>query len=197
MEAHLSSRYSKHCLNESFKGVRCIFMIPAGMSVVNSMVSGEEGGSVTVECLYSERYRYLILLWTILLAVLEIFWPLKPSELYLKKHWSHVSECHEHVRKLSFASNAGGRWAIADSPVTACQQRKWEEVVSEWRLELLSVDRFWRELRRCFSGHQRWQNWGFHCNLKEAADERYWLVFMFCRAAASSRTGASHTATLY
>lgn len=31
---------------------------PAGMSVVNSMVSGEEGSSVSVECLYSERYRY-------------------------------------------------------------------------------------------------------------------------------------------
>lgn len=28
-----------------------------GMSVVNSRVSGEEGGSVTVDCLYSERYR--------------------------------------------------------------------------------------------------------------------------------------------
>lgn len=28
-----------------------------GMSIVNSRVSGEEGGSVTVECLYSERYR--------------------------------------------------------------------------------------------------------------------------------------------
>ncbi|KAM4605008.1 polymeric immunoglobulin receptor isoform 2-T2 [Polymixia lowei] len=28
-----------------------------GMSVVNSRVSGEEGNSVTVECLYSERYR--------------------------------------------------------------------------------------------------------------------------------------------
>ncbi len=30
------------------------------MSVVNSQVSGEEGSNVTVECLYSERYRYLI-----------------------------------------------------------------------------------------------------------------------------------------
>ncbi|XP_028283991.1 polymeric immunoglobulin receptor isoform X2 [Parambassis ranga] len=28
-----------------------------GMSVVNSRVSSEEGGTVTVECLYSERYR--------------------------------------------------------------------------------------------------------------------------------------------
>ncbi|XP_078143798.1 polymeric immunoglobulin receptor isoform X2 [Centroberyx gerrardi] len=28
-----------------------------GMTVVNSRVSGEEGSSVTVECLYSERYR--------------------------------------------------------------------------------------------------------------------------------------------
>ncbi|XP_030015297.1 polymeric immunoglobulin receptor [Sphaeramia orbicularis] len=28
-----------------------------GMSVVNSRLSGEEGSSVTVECLYSERYR--------------------------------------------------------------------------------------------------------------------------------------------
>ncbi|KAF7222900.1 polymeric immunoglobulin receptor [Nothobranchius furzeri] len=28
-----------------------------GMSVVNSRMSGEEGSSVTVECLYSERYR--------------------------------------------------------------------------------------------------------------------------------------------
>ncbi|XP_030607468.1 polymeric immunoglobulin receptor isoform X2 [Archocentrus centrarchus] len=28
-----------------------------GMSVMNSVVSGEEGGTVAVECLYSERYR--------------------------------------------------------------------------------------------------------------------------------------------
>ncbi|KAI4882179.1 hypothetical protein NFI96_005780 [Prochilodus magdalenae] len=28
-----------------------------GMSVVNSMVSGEEGGSVSVQCLYSEKHR--------------------------------------------------------------------------------------------------------------------------------------------
>ncbi|KAM7378825.1 hypothetical protein PAMP_004421 [Pampus punctatissimus] len=28
-----------------------------GLSVVNSRLSGEEGGSVTVECLYSKRYR--------------------------------------------------------------------------------------------------------------------------------------------
>lgn len=28
------------------------------MSVVNSMVSGEEGTSVTVQCLYSQGYRY-------------------------------------------------------------------------------------------------------------------------------------------
>ncbi|XP_035993922.1 polymeric immunoglobulin receptor [Fundulus heteroclitus] len=28
-----------------------------GMSVVNSMISGEEGSSVTIECLYSEKYR--------------------------------------------------------------------------------------------------------------------------------------------
>uniref|UniRef100_A0A3Q3BE61 Ig-like domain-containing protein n=1 Tax=Kryptolebias marmoratus TaxID=37003 RepID=A0A3Q3BE61_KRYMA len=30
-----------------------------GVSAVNSRVSGEEGSSVTVQCLYSERYRHL------------------------------------------------------------------------------------------------------------------------------------------
>ncbi|XP_029929413.1 polymeric immunoglobulin receptor isoform X2 [Myripristis murdjan] len=34
-----------------------------GMSVVNSRVSGEEGSSVTVECLYSERYRDSVKKW--------------------------------------------------------------------------------------------------------------------------------------
>ncbi|XP_051252768.1 polymeric immunoglobulin receptor isoform X1 [Dicentrarchus labrax] len=34
-----------------------------GMSVVNSQVSGEEGSSVTVECLYSERYREIEKKW--------------------------------------------------------------------------------------------------------------------------------------
>uniref|UniRef100_A0A3B4GV84 Polymeric immunoglobulin receptor n=1 Tax=Pundamilia nyererei TaxID=303518 RepID=A0A3B4GV84_9CICH len=39
--------------------VCCIFMISAGVSVVNSMVSGEEGSSLTVQCLYTQRFRYL------------------------------------------------------------------------------------------------------------------------------------------
>lgn len=34
-----------------------------GMSVVNSKLSGEEGSSVTVECLYSERYRESVKKW--------------------------------------------------------------------------------------------------------------------------------------
>ncbi|XP_060899977.1 polymeric immunoglobulin receptor isoform X1 [Labrus mixtus] len=37
----------------TFSNIRVI----DGMSVVNTQVTGEEGGSVTVECLYSERYR--------------------------------------------------------------------------------------------------------------------------------------------
>lgn len=86
--------------------------------------------------------------------------------------------------------------ALADSPVTpVCQQRQREEVVSERRLELLSGDRLWRNLRGHFSRHQRWQNWGFHCNLKEAADERWWLVLVFCRTAEDRRAGVGHAAT--
>ena len=30
------------------------------MSVVNSRLDGEEGGSVAVDCLYSKRYRYAV-----------------------------------------------------------------------------------------------------------------------------------------
>lgn len=36
-----------------------LIFFPAGMSAVNSRLSGEEGDSITAECLYSERYRYL------------------------------------------------------------------------------------------------------------------------------------------
>lgn len=64
-------------------------MISAGMSVENGMVSGEEGSSVTVQCLYSERFRYLVLLW----RILSTFYPLKLLELSLKKNWSHFSKC--------------------------------------------------------------------------------------------------------
>ncbi len=38
----------------------------SGMTAVNSRLSGEEGSSVTAECLYSERYRYLIVPFIIL-----------------------------------------------------------------------------------------------------------------------------------
>lgn len=64
-------------------------MISAGVSVVNSMVSGEEGSSLTVQCLYTQRFRYLVFLW----RILSTFYPLKPLELSLKKHWSHFSKC--------------------------------------------------------------------------------------------------------
>ncbi|XP_070701178.1 polymeric immunoglobulin receptor [Pempheris klunzingeri] len=37
----------------AFKNIKVIH----GLSVVNSQVSGEEGSSITIECLYSERYR--------------------------------------------------------------------------------------------------------------------------------------------
>uniref|UniRef100_A0A8C2XHZ1 Polymeric immunoglobulin receptor n=1 Tax=Cyclopterus lumpus TaxID=8103 RepID=A0A8C2XHZ1_CYCLU len=40
---------------------RCRLHVHQGMSVVNSRLSGEEGSSVTVECHYSERYRYISL----------------------------------------------------------------------------------------------------------------------------------------
>ncbi|KAG7244398.1 hypothetical protein INR49_000135, partial [Caranx melampygus] len=37
---------------------------------------------------------------------------------------------------------------------------------------------------------------GFHCNLQEAADERYWLVLVRCRTAAGLRALAGHSTTL-
>lgn len=34
------------------------------------------------------------------------------------------------------SQNSDGQSALTDSPVTACQQRKREEVVSKWKLKL-------------------------------------------------------------
>lgn len=82
-----------------------IIMNSAGMSIVNSRVSSEEGGTVTVECLYSERYRYSTIL---LFHFVEYF-------LY------HINSNNPTPVNLK---NTIQLAALTLSPVTVCQQRK-------------------------------------------------------------------------
>lgn len=101
------------------------------MSVERNHLTGEEGSSITVECSYSEKYRYSV----------AAYLSSNVAESSFVKH----ARCLQPERRVVLFLGASVS-AVMDShpsltpPVTSRRQTEREEVVPERRLELLSAD---------------------------------------------------------